>query len=107
MFSQWSKRGKERAVRTRFSDNGEHPTNIAATCATCGIPRFPSCLVLHFVGGANLIRVETFWTEVSTACYELVQEARAAGVSANAVRRIYSAQNSANVAEHVVTTCSS
>ena len=32
---------------------------------------------------------------------------RAAGVSANAVRRIDSAQNSANVAEHVATTCSS
>ena len=32
---------------------------------------------------------------------------RAAGVSANTVRRIYSAQNSANVAEYVATTCSS
>ena len=31
---------------------------------------------------------------------------RAAGISANAVRRIYSAHNSANVAEHVATTCS-
>ena len=32
---------------------------------------------------------------------------RAAGVSANAVRRIYCSQNDANVAEHVATTCSS
>ena len=32
---------------------------------------------------------------------------RAACASANAVHRIYNAQNSANVAEHVVTTCSS
>ena len=27
VFSQWSKRGKERVVRTRFADNGEHSTN--------------------------------------------------------------------------------
>ena len=31
---------------------------------------------------------------------------RAAGASANDVHRIYNAQNSANVADHVVTTCS-
>ena len=59
MYSRmWSKQGQERVVRTRFSDNGEHPTNIAATYATRGIPRSPSCLVLHFGGGSNLIRVE-------------------------------------------------
>ena len=33
-------------------------------------------------------------------------DARAAGASANDVHRIYSAQNSANVADHVATTCS-
>ena len=70
VFSQWSKRGKERVVRTRFSDNIEHPTNIAAICATRGIPRSPSCLVVHFGGGSNLIRVETLlnWTTRGVHC---------------------------------------
>ena len=67
MFSQWSKRYKERVVRTMFSDNGEHPTNqsgIAATCATRGIPSrvcvitgaCPGPPTWHFGGGSHLIR---------------------------------------------------
>ena len=84
---QWS---MERVVGIGFSDNGEHPTNqsgIAATCATRGI--------------ANGVCVVTGATKVYTA-----DAGRAAGTSANDVHRISSAQNSANVADHVATTCS-
>ena len=52
---------------------------------------------------------KSFWTEIpeaSTVCLRTCAR-RAAGASANAVHRIYSAQNFANVAEHVATTCSS
>ena len=39
MFSQWGKRGKERVVRTMFSDNVEQPTNqsgvAASACNMC------------------------------------------------------------------------
>ena len=42
----------------RFSDIGEHHTNIAVICATRGIPSSPSCLGQQFGGGSNLIQVE-------------------------------------------------
>ena len=116
MFSQWSKRGKEIVFRTRFSENGEHPANIAATCAKRGIPRSPSCLVLHLGEGEGWIKYDSgghpFGLNYqsrplhATNVYN-ADARRAAGFSAYAVRRIYIAQNSADVPEHVATTCSS
>ena len=52
--------------------------------------------------GLNYQRRPQHATNVYTA-----DARRAAGASANAVHRIYSAQNFANVAEHAATTCSS
>ena len=55
VFSQWCKRGRERVVRTMFSDNGEHPTNqsgVAATCATLGIP-ITVCVITGACPGAR------------------------------------------------------
>ena len=73
----------------------------------------PVLPVLRIGGGSHLIRNGNPFglnyqrrplhaTNVYTA-----DARRAAGASANAVHWIYSAQNFANVAEHVATTCSS
>ena len=116
----------ERVVGTWFSDNGKHPANqsgIAATCATRGIASgvyvvtgacsgpcpASSCTLGWLTSHSGW---KPFWTELieaSTAYVTNVYTAdarTAAGASANDVHQIYNVQNSANVADHVATTCS-
>ena len=95
----------------------QHVRRAACTkqgmCGHMRLSGSPSCLVLHFGGGSHLIRggnpsgLNYQRRPLHATNLYTADARRAAGASANAVHRIYNAQNSANVVEHVVTTCSS